>query len=136
MRSPWAILTSRITPKISDSPAANIAYSPPTSTPCTMTLIHSISGAVTWRLNQVGRVGEFHVSEMSRGGGRERKCPPPLTPPRHALRAWAGGEIRCVRNACHSHPEIGRRDRLARQIYRRVGERDPPLLQSGERLHH
>ena len=41
IKSPCAILTSRITPKISDSPAANMAKSPPTSTPCRMTLIQS-----------------------------------------------------------------------------------------------
>src|SRR5690242_1494555 len=39
------MLTSRITPKISDSPAANMAYSPPTSTPCRMTLIQSVMRA-------------------------------------------------------------------------------------------
>src|SRR5579862_8892422 len=36
------MFTSRITPKMSERPAANIAYSPPISTPCTMVLIHSI----------------------------------------------------------------------------------------------
>jgi hypothetical protein len=42
----------------------------------------------------VERVGEFHLSEMSRGGGRAKQSPPLLTPPHHALRAWAGGEAR------------------------------------------
>src|SRR5438309_3359532 len=37
------MLTSRITPKISDSPAANMAYSPPSSTPCRMVFTHSTS---------------------------------------------------------------------------------------------
>src|SRR6185312_5339222 len=41
------MLTSRITPKMSDSPAANMAYSPPTSTPCRMTLIQSVMRATS-----------------------------------------------------------------------------------------
>src|SRR5438093_2191212 len=35
LKSPWARLTSRMTPKISDSPVANSAYRPPRRTPCT-----------------------------------------------------------------------------------------------------
>ena len=34
-RSPWARFTSRITPKVSESPVASSAYSPPSRMPCT-----------------------------------------------------------------------------------------------------
>ena len=36
MKSPCAVLVRRITPKISDWLMANRAYSPPSSTPCTI----------------------------------------------------------------------------------------------------
>src|SRR5215472_9425159 len=39
-----------------------------------------------------GRVGEFHVSEMSRGGGRTEVPPTPNPSPPRAARTWAGGE--------------------------------------------
>ena len=41
-RSPWARLTSRMTPKTSDRPVASSAYSPPSSTPWTTAFSHSI----------------------------------------------------------------------------------------------
>src|SRR5690349_6362392 len=37
------MLTSRMPPKIRHSPAANMAYSPPSNTPCRMVLSHSIT---------------------------------------------------------------------------------------------
>src|SRR3990167_8514276 len=43
MKSPCARLTSRITPQMSASPMANIAYRPPSSTPCSTVSSHSSS---------------------------------------------------------------------------------------------
>ena len=44
-RSPWARLTRRITPNMSDSPVANRAYSPPRSSPWTTTFTQVMRGA-------------------------------------------------------------------------------------------
>tara|TARA_B100001989_G_scaffold68213_1_gene46297 strand:- start:1680 stop:1907 length:228 start_codon:yes stop_codon:yes gene_type:complete len=43
IKSPWAIFTSLITPKINERPAANKAYKPPTNIPCIIELIQSIN---------------------------------------------------------------------------------------------
>src|SRR5262245_63559139 len=54
----------------------------------------------------VGRVGELHGSEKSRGGGSGVKVPPPLTPPHRALRARAGGEATTHQHVLNRRPDV------------------------------
>ncbi len=75
-------------------------------------------------LTRRARSGE--VGERSKNARRAtRKCPPPLTPPHHALRAWAGGE-----KISHSRPPlvIARSDSDEAIHGRSLGTRRPGLL--------
>ena len=109
-----------------------------------VTVASHSSGAKTRREDEIlfpspraaaGRVGEFHVSEMSRGGGTNSKVPPTLTPPHHALaRGWRGNRIsfsRRVRRPSHAKPlkkssatNEGRRSAGKRTIHGRATQSD------------
>jgi hypothetical protein len=52
-------------------------------------------------------------SNVSRGGGRTNKVPPPLTPPHHALRGRAGGEADNYPSRARSTASVEMRDQLA-----------------------
>ena len=57
----------------------------------------------------VGRVGEFHDVKCAGEGAALAKSPHSYTPPHHALRARAGGEMESRSHGVHRHCEERKR---------------------------